>query len=192
MADLKTLMLDEIRKIAQFQSTYLDETEELIDTGLPKDDDNLTAAAIAYLDDKGYRRRTDNLEIAKQKILEISEGYDTIILKKNRVDEKFIFEKANMEEIRDALNLCMVETVYDINVKLDRVVNKQFEYIVDYVDEVRMEFNRPKSTRLGQDEYKTFQEGLNEYAEQGWELDKVFNDPRSSRLYLVFKREIMS
>ena len=74
MADLKKLMLDEIRKNTRIQSSYIDETEELIDTGLEKNDDNLTAVALAYLDEKGYRRRVDNLEIAKQKILQTSEG----------------------------------------------------------------------------------------------------------------------
>ena len=94
MADLKKLMLDEIRKNTRIQSSYIDETEELIDTGLEKTDDNLTAVACAYLDEKGYRRRVDNLEIAKSKILETSEGYDTIIVKKNRIVETNIFEKA--------------------------------------------------------------------------------------------------
>ncbi|MBO4775581.1 MAG: hypothetical protein J5515_03105, partial [Lachnospiraceae bacterium] len=68
MADLKKLMLDEIRKNTHIQSSYIDETEELIDTGLEKNEDNLAAVALAYLDEKGYRRRVDNLEIAKQKI----------------------------------------------------------------------------------------------------------------------------
>ena len=53
MADLKKLMLDEIRKNTRIQSSYIDETEELIDTGLEKNDDNLTAVALAYLDEKG-------------------------------------------------------------------------------------------------------------------------------------------
>ena len=144
MADLKKLMLDEIRKNTRIQSSYIDETEELIDTGLEKTDDNLTAVACAYLDEKGYRRRVDNLEIAKSKILETSEGYDTIIVKKNRIVETNIFEKATVAELRDALEVCMVNTIYSIHTKIDRLTNKQYEYKVEYVDSIKMEEERPK------------------------------------------------
>ena len=44
---------------------------------------------------------------------------------------------------------------------------------------------------LGEEEFKSFEEGLNEYASSGWELNKIFKDPKTPRLYLVFKREKM-
>ena len=62
MADLKKLMLDEIRKNTHIQSSYIDETEELIDTGLDKNEDNLNAVALAYLDEKGYRSIAENVD----------------------------------------------------------------------------------------------------------------------------------
>ena len=162
MADLKKLMLDEIRKNTRIQSSYIDETEELIDTGLEKNDDNLTAVALAYLDEKGYRRRVDNLEIAKQKILETSEGYDTIIVKKNRIVETNIFEKATVAELRDALDLCLVNTVSSIHTKLDRLTNKQYIYKVDFIDSFKLESDsrrkdqQIRTRRLGarQDAYR--------------------------------------
>ena len=192
MADLKKLMLDEIRKNTRIQSSYIDETEELIDTGLEKNDDNLTAVALAYLDEKGYRRRVDNLEIAKQKILETSEGYDTIIVKKNRIVETNIFEKATVAELRDALDLCLVNTVSSIHTKLDRLTNKQFEYKVDYVDSFKTEKERPRTGHLGAEEFETFEEKLNKYAQAGWELDKMHTEPKGNRVFLIFRREKMS
>ncbi|MBO4347375.1 MAG: hypothetical protein J5840_07030 [Lachnospiraceae bacterium] len=192
MADLKKLMLDEIRKNTHIQSSYIDETEELIDTGLEKNEDNLAAVALAYLDEKGYRRRVDNLEIAKQKILETSEGYDTIIVKKNRVVEMNIFDKATVTELRDALDVCLNNTVSSIHTKLDRLTNKQYEYKVDFVDSFKMEFERPRSGHLGAEEFVSFEEKLNAYAQEGWELDKIHTEPKGTRVYLIFRREKMA
>lgn len=192
MADLKKLMLDEIRKNTRIQSSYIDETEELIDTGLEKTDDNLTAVACAYLDEKGYRRRVDNLEIAKTKILETSEGYDTIIVKKNRIVETNIFEKATVAELRDALEVCLVNTIYSIHTKIDRLTNKQYEYKVEYVDSLKSESERPKQGHLGAEEFESFEETLNKRASEGWELDKIQNEPKGNRIFLVFKREKIS
>ena len=115
MADLRKLMLDEIRKNPHIQSTYIDETEELIDTGLEKTEDNLNAVALAYLDEKGYRRISENVDITKKKILELSEEYDTLIVKKNKVVEMEIFEKASIEELKDALEVCLVNTASEIH-----------------------------------------------------------------------------
>ena len=191
MADLKKLMLDEIRKNTRIQSSYIDETEELIDTGLEKNDDNLTAVALAYLDEKGYRRRVDNLEIAKQKILQTSEGYDTIIVKKNRIVETNIFEKATVAELRDALDLCLVNTVSSIHTKLDRLTNKQYVYKVDFINSFNTESERPRTGHLGAEEFETLEEKLNKYAHDGWELDKMHTEPKGMRVFLVFRREKM-
>lgn len=192
MVDIKQLMLEEIKKNNQIQSTYLDETEELIDTGLDKSDDNLTAVAIAYLDDKGYRRQGVNLEMAKKKILDISEGYDTIIVQKRRVVETNVFEKATVTELRDAMNISMNNNINSINNKLDRIANRQYEYVVDYVNAIYVEKDRPKNGRLGLEEFESLEEKLNKYASEGWELDKMHNEPKGTRVFLVFKREKMS
>ena len=192
MPDLKTLMLDEIRKNPHIQSSYIDETEELIDTGLEKNDDNLTVVALAYLDEKGYRRRVDNLEIAKQKILETSEGYDTIIVKKNRVVEMNIFDKASVAELRDALEVCLVNTASSIHTKLDRLTNKQYEYKVDFITTFNIESDRPKQGHLGSEDFETLEEKINKYAQAGWELDKMQQEPKGSRVFLIFRREKMS
>ena len=50
MADLKNLMLEELRKSTLIQTSSIDETEEFLDTGLEKNEDNILAAALAYLE----------------------------------------------------------------------------------------------------------------------------------------------
>ena len=98
MADLKNLMLEELRKSSLIQTSSIDETEEFLDTGLEKNEDNILAAALAYLDNKGYRRRADNIDFAKNMIMESSEGYDTVIIKQKRVVETDLFEGVQAEK----------------------------------------------------------------------------------------------
>lgn len=191
MTDVKELMLDVVVKNPSIQSEEYDETEELIDTGLPITEDNLKAVALAYLDDKGYRRRTDNIEMAKQRILEASQGYDTIVVKMNRVEENSIFAKATKEELRDLMQVCLNDTLESIHKKIDRLVNKQFEYHVEYVPDLKKEKDRPRRGRLGEEEFESFEQVLNRNAKMGWEIDKMFSVD-DSEICLVFKREIMS
>ncbi|MCR4647645.1 MAG: DUF4177 domain-containing protein [Lachnospiraceae bacterium] len=192
MVDLKQMMLDEIRKNTRIQSSYIDETEELIDTGLEMNDDNLTLVAFAYLDEKGYRRRVDNVELAKQKIIETSQGYDTIIVKKNRSVEMCIFDKATTAELKDALDVCLVNWVSSINTKLDRLTNKQYEYKVDFIDSLNIESDRPRTGHLGAEEFETLEEKINKHAADGWELDRMHTEPKGYRVFLIFRRERMS
>ncbi|MBQ2184958.1 MAG: hypothetical protein II399_10010 [Lachnospiraceae bacterium] len=190
MADLRKLMLDEIRKNPHIQSTYIDETEELIDTGLEKTEDNLNAVALAYLDEKGYRRISENVDITKKKILELSEEYDTLIVKKNKVVEMEIFEKASIEELKDALEVCLVNTASEIHSNLKRIADNIYDYKVDSVESIKLEKDRPKKTRLGEEEFESFEETLNRYAAQGYELYKVFPEPRGSKTILVFRKDM--
>ena len=146
MADLKNLMREELRKSSLIQTSSIDETEELLDTGLEKNEDNILAAALAYLDNKGYRRRADNIDFAKNMIMESSEGYDTVIVKQKRVVETDLFEDAGREELQDAMNVCKLETLTAIHTKLERMANRQYEYAVEFVDEIQLEADRPKGT----------------------------------------------
>lgn len=191
MANLKQMMLDVIKKNTSFQTSSFDETEELIDTGLPKTEDNLQAAAIAYLDERGYRRRFDNVEYAKQMILDCSEGYDTIIVKQKRVVETNVFDKSGVAELRDAIEVCNADTLSQINEKLDRLVNRRFEYKVIMVTKIFMKYEVTKKA-LGEN-FEAFEDILNREAEQGWELDRIYTDDNTNtredvRTYVVFRR----
>ena len=191
MADLKDLMREELRKSSLIQTSSIDETEELLDTGLEKNEDNILAAALAYLDNKGYRRRADNIDFAKNMIMESSEGFDTVIVKQKRVVETDLFEDASREELQDAMNVVELETLTAIHTKLERMANRQYEYAVEFVDEIQLEKDRPKG-KLG--DYVSIENILNEYGGKGWELDRMYGEPKGKgtiRTYLVFKREKM-
>ena len=191
MADLKNLMLEELRKSSLIQTSSIDETEEFLDTGLEKNEDNILAAALAYLDNKGYRRRADNIDFAKNMIMESSEGYDTVIIKQKRVVETDLFEGAGREELQDAMDVCNLETLTAIHTKLERMANRQYEYAVEFVEEIQLEKDRPKG-KLG--DYVSIENILNEYGGKGWELDRMYGEPKGKgtiRTYLVFKREKM-
>ena len=184
-------MLDEIRKNTHIQSSYIDETEELIDTGLDKNEDNLNAVALAYLDEKGYRRIAENVDITKKKILELSEGYDTLIVKKNKVVEMDIFEKASVAELRDALEVCLVNTASEIHSNLKRIADNLYDYKVECVDSIKLEKDRPKKTRLGEEDFESFEETLNRYARKGYEIHKIFPEPKGSKIILVFRKDLV-
>lgn len=193
MADLKKVMLEEIRKSSFIQTSSISETEEYIDTGLAKTDENIQAAALNYLDEKGYRRRVDNLEYAKRMILECSEGYDTVIIKRKSVVEQDLFEKAGVNELRDALNVCMLNTMSAMNAKLERMANMSYEYHVEIVERIYTEADRPRGHLTG--DFETFEETLNRYSHAGWQLDRIQPEPRNgnspARNLVIFKKEKM-
>ena len=70
------------------------------------------------------------------------------------------------------------------------MANIRYEYAIKALDEINLEENRPKG-KLG--DYVSIEEILNEYGGKGWELDRMYGEPRGKgiRTYLVFKREIM-
>lgn len=193
MADLKKVMLEEIRKSSFIQTSSISETEEYIDTGLAKTDENIQMAALNYLDEKGYRRRVDNLEYAKKMILECSEGYDTVIIKRKSIVEQDLFEKAGVNELRDALNVCMLNTMSAMNAKLERMANISYEYKVETIDAFYTEAERPRGHLSG--DFETFEELLNRYSQAGWQLDRVQPAPKTgnmpARNLLIFKKEKM-
>lgn len=191
MADIKAIMLDEIRRSAFLQTSAITEAEEYIDTGLPKTEENIQSAALNYLDEKGYRRRADNLEFAKQMILESSEGYDTVIIKRVTVIEQDLFENSSMNELRDALNICVMNALSDINDKLERLTDVTYEYKVEVVDRIYTESERPKGHLTG--DFETFEELLNRNSQMGWQLDRIQAEPRNgnnpARNIIILKRE---
>lgn len=193
MADLKKVMLEEIRKSSFIQTSSISETEEYIDTGLAKTEENVQMAALNYLDEKGYRRRADNVEYAKRMILECSEGYDTLIIKRKSIVEQDLFEKAGVNELRDAINVCMLNTMSAMNAKLERMANISYEYRVEVVDRLYTDAERPKGHLSG--DFETLEELLNRYSHAGWQLDRIQVDPKNgnnpARTLVIFKKEKM-
>lgn len=193
MADMKKVMLEEIRKSSYIQTSSISETEEYIDTGLPKTEENIQAAALNYLDEKGYRRRVDNMEYAKKMILECSEGYDTVIIKRKSVVEQDLFEKVGINELRDAMDVCMLNTMSAMNAKLERMANMSYEYKVETVDAFYTDAERPRGHLSG--DFQTLEELLNRYSQAGWQLDRIQSAPKCgnipARNLVIFKKEKM-
>ena len=169
MADMKKVMLEEIRKSSYIQTSSISETEEYIDTGLPKTEENIQAAALNYLDEKGYRRRVDNMEYAKKMILECSEGYDTVIIKRKSVVEQDLFEKVGINELRDAMDVCMLNTMSAMNAKLERMANMSYEYKVETY------------------KVKVAENEMNKLASEGWRVIAV--TPNEARFEIVVTYE---
>ena len=57
MADLKDLMREELRKSSLIQTSSNDETEELLDTGLEKNEDNIKEHDYGEFRRVRYRNR---------------------------------------------------------------------------------------------------------------------------------------
>ncbi len=191
MADLKKMILEELRKSPNLQTETINEMEEYIDTGLEKTEENITEVALNYLDEKGYRRRADNLEYAKQMILSCSEEYDTIIVKRKQVIEEDLFENASMNELRDALNLCVLNNLNSIQEMLEYMLDVEYEYKVETLPKLYTEEDRPRG-HLASDDFETFEELLNRLAGKGYQLDRIV-EPRAgvspARYNIIFKRE---
>lgn len=192
MADLKKMILEELRKSPTFQTSTRNEMEEYIDTGLEKTEENIIEVALNYLDEKGYRRRADNLEYAKQLIINCSEGYDTIIVKRMQVVEQELFENAGMNELRDAVNACILSNLNSIQEILEYMTDVSYEYEVVILERFLTEADRPKG-HLADEEFETFEELLNRYGKKGFQLDRIIDEPRTgsnpARHQVIFKRE---
>lgn len=65
MVDAEQILYNVIRNSNSFETTYVNEIEEVVDTGLEKTEDNIQKVALEYLDEKGFARRIDNLDRAK-------------------------------------------------------------------------------------------------------------------------------
>lgn len=193
MADLKKMILEELRKSPNFQTETINEMEEYIDTGLEKTEENIIEVALNYLDEKGYRRRADNLEYAKQMIISCSEDFDTIIVKRMQIIEEDLFENASMNELRDAMNACILSNLNSVQDMLEILTNVSYEYKVEVVERLYAEADRPRG-HLSSDDFETFEELLNRYAGMGYQLDRIVDEPRigstPARHQLIFKRQV--
>lgn len=192
MADLKKMILEELRKSRNFQTININEVEEYIDTGLDKTDENVAEVALNYLEEKGYRRCVENIESAKQMILSSSEGYDTLIVKRMETVEQDLFENAGMSELRDAMNVCILNTLNTIEDTLDYMADVTYEYKTLVMKKLYTEEDRPTG-HLSSDDFETFEETLNRYAALGYQLDRIYNEPKvgvsPARVHVILKRE---
>ncbi|MBR3735330.1 MAG: hypothetical protein IKN07_05585, partial [Lachnospiraceae bacterium] len=63
MIDVNQIMFDMIRKSNTVETSNVMEIEEVVDTGLEKNEDNIQKIAIEYLEEKGYSRSVQNMDM---------------------------------------------------------------------------------------------------------------------------------
>ena len=96
-----------------------------------------------------------------------------------------------MNELRDALNLCILNNLNSIQDMVEYLVDVKYEYKVETLLRLYTEDDRPRG-HLASDDFETFEELLNRYADMGYQLDRVI-EPRAgvspARYQIIFKRE---
>lgn len=170
MANLNGIMYDMIKKSGCITTSNVNEIEEIVDTGLEKTEENIQKVALEYLDEKGYARRIDNLERAKQHIIESSLFSDTVRVRKKREMVEDLFQEADEEDLQKLMQICNLDSLLKVNDKLDKIINRQYEYAVEVVNDILTDADRVGGSLS---EFESFQMLLNRYASAGWRVVSI-------------------
>lgn len=171
MVDVNQILSETIKRCDCIQTNSVNEIEELIDTGLEKNEENIQKIAMEYLQEKGYMLREDNLVRAKQHIEESSLYSDTVKIRKRRVMEEDLLAEAEEGDLQTLKDICMMDQLLKINNKLDAVAAPRFQYAVEVVNDIVLESERPAQGSL--QEFESFQMLLNRYAAAGWRVVSI-------------------
>ncbi|MCR4584845.1 MAG: DUF4177 domain-containing protein [Lachnospiraceae bacterium] len=167
MIDVNQIMYDLIRRSGTVETTSVEEIEEIVDTGLEINDDNVQKAATDYLTEKGYARTPQNMDMAKRTVMESSEGSDTVRVRRVRTIVENLLSDIDEKDAANMMNVCLLDQLMKVSDKLDAVTNKRYEYAVEIVDEVLLDSEKPQGSLV---EFISFQKLLNRYASQGFRV----------------------
>ena len=167
MIDVNQIMFDLIRRSGTVETTSVEEIEEIVDTGLEINDDNVQKAATDYLTEKGYARTPQNMDMAKRNVMESSEGSDTVRVRRVRTIVENLLSDIDEKEASDMMNVCLLDQLMKVSEKMDSLTNKRYEYAVEIVDEVLLDSEKPQGSLV---EFISFQTLLNRYASQGFRV----------------------
>ncbi len=170
MIDVNQVMIDMIRRSNSIATSNVNEIEELVDTGLEKTEDNIQQIAMEYLEDKGYSRSIQNMDMAKQHILESSQNYDTVRIRKTRRMVEDLLQEAETEDLEKMVNVCLLDNLMKVSDKIDGLTGGRVEYAVEVVDEILMDNEKSGGSLL---EFVSLQTLLNRYASQGFHVVTV-------------------
>lgn len=170
MANLNGIMYDMIKKSGCITTSNVNEIEEIVDTGLEKTEENIQKVALEYLDEKGYGHGVENLKFAKQHVIESSLFSDTVRVRKKREMVEDLFQESDDEDLEKLMEICNLDSLLKLNDKLDRIINKQYEYAVEVVNDILTEAERPAGSLI---EFESFQMLLNKYAAAGWRVVSI-------------------
>ena len=167
MIDVNQIMFDMIRKSNTVETSSVMEIEEVVDTGLEKNEDNIQKIAIEYLEEKGYSRSVQNMDMAKQHIMESSEFSDTVRVRKRREIVEDTLSEAEPEELDKLMNVCLLDNLMKVSEKLDALAVSRVEYAVEIVDEIVLDKEKGSNSLM---EFVSLQTLLNRYAAQGFHV----------------------
>jgi hypothetical protein len=167
MIDVNQIMYDLIRKSGTIETTSVEEIEEIVDTGLEINDDNVQKVATDYLTEKGYARTPQNMDMAKRTVMESSEGSDTVRVRRVRTIVENLLSDIDEKESESMMNICLLDQLMKVSEKMDSLTNKRYEYAVEIVDEVLLDSEKPSGSLM---EFVSFQTLLNRYASQGFRV----------------------
>ncbi len=170
MVDVKELMNEVIRRSNCVDTSSVNEIEEIVDTGLEKNEENIQKVAFEYLDEKGYSHRLENLDRAKQHIAESSANSDTVRVRKRREMVEDLLSELDDDEMNKLLEICTLDSIIKLNGKVDALVNRRYEYAVEAVDEILLDSEKGSGSLA---EFVSFQMLLNKYAEQGYRVASI-------------------
>ena len=170
MVDVNQIMFEMIRKCNCIATNNVNEIEEIVDTGLEKTEENIQKVALEYLDEKGYARRIDNLDRAKQHIIESSMYSDTVRVRKKREMVEDLLTEASEEELEKMLNVCTLDNLMKMNEKMDTLVNRQYEYTVEILSDILSDADNVGNSLT---EFESFRMMLNRYAKNGLRMVSV-------------------
>lgn len=170
MVNLSQIMYDMIKRSNCIETSYVNEIEEIVDTGLEKTEENIQKVALEYLDEKGYARRVDNLDRAKQHIIESSMYSDTVRVRKKREMVEDLLLEADAQELEKLTDVCVLDKLQKIDEKLEKIANPQYEYAVEIVSEVLTDADNLGGSLT---EFESFQMLLNRYARAGWRVVSI-------------------
>ena len=164
MVDVDQIMYDMIRKSGSVETESVNEIEEIVDTGLDKTDDNVQKMAMDYLTEKGYAKSPQNLDQAKQHIMESSEGSETVRVRVRRRMVEDLLSDMEEADLSKLMNACLLDNLIKTNQKLDSFSTKRYEYAVEVVDDIQLDSEKPSGSLI---EFVSFQTLLNRYAAAG-------------------------
>lgn len=167
MIDVNQIMYDLIKRSGTVETTSVEEIEEIVDTGLEINDDNVQKAATDYLTEKGYARTPQNMDMAKRTVMESSEGSDTVRVRRVRTIVENLLSDIDEKDAANMMNICLLDQLMKVSEKMDTLTNQRYEYAVEIVDEVLLDSEKPQGSLV---EFISFQTLLNRYASQGFRV----------------------
>ena len=151
MVDINQVMFEMIRRSNSVTTSSVNEIEEIVDTGLEKTEDNIQKIAMEYLDEKGYARSVQNMDMAKKHITESSAYYDTVRVRKTRRMVEDLLQEAQPEELEKLMDVCLLDNLMKVGEKLDMIANRRVDYAVEVVDEIQLDSEKPSALQMPPD-----------------------------------------